>query len=260
MPYADVNGLHLYYETEGDGRPTVLLHGGLGTTNMFGPVRTLLAKGRKVIAVDMQGHGRTADIDRPIHPKLLAQDIAALIEHLRIGPADVVGYSLGAVTALWVAIQRPELVRKLVCCSTIWRNSAFYPQIREMQRQTTPQSVEFMKQTPMYTEYAKVAPRPDDFTTVFLKLNALMNEDLDFSKDVAKITAPVLVVQGDADIVPPSHAVELFGILGGGQRDGGWDRAGMPKSHLAILPGLTHYDIFMAPQLAEVAILFLDSD
>jgi pimeloyl-ACP methyl ester carboxylesterase len=259
MPYVDVNGLHLYYESEGQGRPLVLLHGGLGTTSMFGPVRTALAKGRRVIAVDLQGHGRTADIDRPIHPKTLALDVAGLIEQLQLAPADVMGYSLGAAVALWLAIQRAPLVRRLVCCSTIFRNRAFYPEIHDIQKQTTPATAEMMKQTPLYAEYAKVAPRVEDFTKVFMKLNDLMREDLDFSSEIPKITAPVLVVQGDADIVPPSHAVELFGLLGGGARDGGWDRSGVPRSHLAILPGLTHYDIFVSPELAQVAIPFLDA-
>jgi pimeloyl-ACP methyl ester carboxylesterase len=260
MPYADVNDLHMYYETEGEGRPLILLHGGLGTTSMFGANRTALAKGHKVIAVDLQGHGRTADIDRPIHPKLMAGDIVALIEHLRLGRTDIMGYSLGSGVALWVAILRPDLVRRLVVVSTIFRNAAFYPEIRAMQAQTTPQAVEMMKQTPMYAEYTRVAPRVEDFSRLFLKLNDLMKEDLDFSKDIAKITAPVLVVQGDADIVPPSHAVELFGLLGGGKRDGGWDGSGIPKSHLAILPGVTHYNSFASPQLADVAIPFLDAD
>jgi pimeloyl-ACP methyl ester carboxylesterase len=258
MPYADVNGLHLYYETEGDGSPLILLHGGLGTTSMFGANRTALAEHHRVIAVDLQGHGRTADIDRPIDPKLMAGDIVALIEQLRLGKTDLMGYSLGSGVALWVAILRPDLVGRLVVVSTIFRNAAFYPEIRAMQAQMTPQAAEGMKQTPMYAEYARVAPRVEDFTRVFMKLNTLMKTDLDFSKDIATIAAPVLVVQGDADIVPPSHAVELFGLLGGGQRDAGWDGSGMPKSHLAILPGLTHYDIFAAPQLAEVVIPFLE--
>src|SRR5213593_2929972 len=118
MPYADLNGLHMYYETEGAGGPLVLLHGGLGSSGMFGPVRTALAKGRRVIAPDLQAHGRTADIDRPIDPKTMAGDIIALIEQLKIGKTDLMGYSLGSAVALHVAIQRPDLVRRLVAVST----------------------------------------------------------------------------------------------------------------------------------------------
>jgi pimeloyl-ACP methyl ester carboxylesterase len=260
VSYADVNGLHMYYETHGNGRPLILLHGGLGSTSMFGPNLPALAKGRRVIAVDLQGHGRTADIDRPIHPKTMAGDIIALIEQLKLGKTDLMGYSLGSGVAMWVAILRPDLVRKVVAASTILRRDAFYPEILEQQAQVNENAAEWMKQTPIYAEYAKVAPRVEDFPRLLEKLGTLMKEPMDATKDVATITIPVLLVQGDSDIVPPSHAVELFGLLGGGKRDGGWDGSGVPKSHLAILPGVTHYTMFSDPALAAVAIPFLDAD
>jgi len=261
MPYVDVNGLHMYYEKEGSGRPLVLLHGGMGDGRMFGPVRTMLAKGRTVYAVDLQGHGRTADIDRPIHPRTMAGDIIAMIEQLRLGKVDLMGYSLGSGTAIWTAILRPDLVRKVVACSTVLRDTAFYTDIKAQQAQMDADAtVEAMKQTPMYTSYTAVAPRPEDFGRLFKKLAALMAEPMDATEDVRKITVPVLVVQGDSDIVPPSHGVEFFGLLGGGKRDGGWMGEGVPKSRLAILPGLTHYNICAAPPLADVAIPFLDAD
>ena len=261
MPYADVNGLHMYYETQGEGRPLILIHGGMMSGAAFGPVREMLAKGRKVYAVDLQAHGRTADIDRPIHPKTMAGDIIAMIEQLRLGKVDLMGYSLGAGTALWTAILRPDLVRKVVACSTVLRDTAFYPEIRAQQAQMkTDEAVAGMKQTPLYTSYTAVAPRPEDFGRLFTKLADLMREPMDATKEVAKITAPVLLVQADADIVPPSYAVELFNMLGGGKRDGGWMGEGIPKSHLAILPGLTHYNIGESPELARVAIPFLDAD
>jgi len=260
MPYADVNGLHMYYETEGSGRPLVLIHGGLMSASMFGPMRTELAKARKVIAVDLQGHGRTADIDRPLHPKAMAGDIVALIEQQKLGRVDLMGNSLGAGVALWVAILRPDLVRKVVACSTVLRRDAFYPDILAQQGQVNANAAEMMKQTPMYQEYAKVAPRVEDFPRLLEKIGAMMAEPMDATKDVATIKLPVMVVQGDSDIVPPSHAVEIFGLLGGGKRDGGWMGEGVPKSRLAILPGLTHYNVFTSPELARVAIPFLDSD
>ena len=157
MSYVDVNGLHMYYETEGSGRPLVLIHGGLMSASMFGPMRTELAKARKVIAVDLQGHGRTADIDRPLHPKAMAGDIVALIEQQKLGRVDLMGNSLGAGVALWVAILRPDLVRKVVACSTVLRRDAFYPDILAQQGQVNANAAEMMKQTPMYREYAKVA-------------------------------------------------------------------------------------------------------
>jgi len=231
--YATVNGIKLYYETHGTGKPLILLHGGLGAIEMFGPNLPTLAKGRQVIAVDLQGHGRTADIDRPLSVALMADDIAALIKHLNLESADVMGYSLGGGVALQTAIRHPEVVRKLVVVSTPFRRDAFYPDILAQQGQVGAAAAEAMKQTPMY-------------------------QDFDFSKEIAGITATTLIVAGDADIFPPAHAVELFGLLGGGKRDGGWDGSGRPKSRLAILPGLTHYTLFSAPALAVTVIPFLD--
>ncbi len=256
--YADVNGLHLYYEIAGRGRPLILLHGGLGAIEMFGPNLAALAKGRQVIAVDLQGHGRTADIDRPFSLELMADDIAALIKHLGLGSADIMGYSLGGGVALQVAVRHPEVVRKLVLVSTPIRRSDFYPEILAQQGQIGPQTAEQMKGTPMYQLYASLAPRPEDFPRLLGKIGEFMAKDYDFSAQVRGITAPTLVVAGDADIFPPAHAVELFGLLGGGQRDGGWDGSGLGKSRLAILPGLTHYTIFSAPALGAAVIPFLD--
>src|SRR3982074_2565307 len=135
MSYADVNGIKLYYETHGAGRPLVLLHGGLGWSGMFGPNLAELAKGRQVIAVDLQAHGRTADIDRPLSTELMADDIAALIRHLKLERPDIMGYSLGGGVALQTAIRHPELVGKLVVVSAPIRRSAFYPDILTQQGQ-----------------------------------------------------------------------------------------------------------------------------
>ena len=256
--YADVNGIKLYYETHGKGRPLVLLHGGLGAIEMFGPNLPALAKGRQLIAVDLQGHGRTADIDRPLSVELMADDIAALIKHLGIDSADVMGYSLGGGVALLTAIRHPEVVRKLIVVSTPFRRNGFYPDILAQQGQVTAAAAEQMKQTPMYQLYASLAPRPEDWARLLGKIGEAMKVDYDYSSQIPGIKARTLVVAGDADIFPPSHAVELFGLLGGGQRDGGWDGSGQPKSRLAILPGLTHYTIFNSPALATTAIAFLD--
>ncbi|HZI21084.1 MAG TPA: alpha/beta hydrolase [Gemmatimonadales bacterium] len=256
--YADVNGIKLYYEIHGTGRPLVLLHGGLGALEMFGPNLTALAKGHRVIAVDLQGHGRTADIDRPLSVALMADDIAALIKYLHLERADVMGYSLGGGVALQTAIRHPEVVQKLVVVSTPFRRNGFYPEILAQQGQVGAAAAEAMQQTPMYQMYKALAPRPEDWPRLLDKIGAAMKVDFDLSKDIPGITATTLVVAGDADIFPPAHAVELFGLLGGGQRDGGWDGSGRPKSRLAILPGQTHYTIFNAPALAATVIPFLD--
>jgi pimeloyl-ACP methyl ester carboxylesterase len=256
--YATVNGIKLYYEIQGTGRPLVLLHGGLGAIEMFGPSLPALAKGRQLIAVDLQGHGRTADIDRPLSVEFMADDIAALIKYLKLERADIMGYSLGGGVALQTAVRHPEVVNKLVIVSTPIRRNAFYPDILAQQAQVGPEAAEMMKQTPMYQLYASIAPKPEDFPRLLAKIGAAMKEDFDFSKQVAAIKATTMVVAGDADIFPPAHAVEVFGLLGGGKRDGGWDGSGRPASRLAILPGLTHYTIFSAPALAAAVIPFLD--
>ena len=258
--YADVNGLHLYCETHGAGRPLVLLHGGLGSGEMFGPVTERLAEGRLVIAPDLQGHGRTADVDRPISLEAIADDVAALVAHLGHEQVDVMGYSFGGGVALQVAVRHPQLVRRLVLVSTHLRRSAWYPEIRN-QPGPSAAAEPFMKDTPMYQLYARVAPRPEDFGRLLDKMGAWLAWDFDFTAEFAALSMPTLFVAADADMFPPSHAAEAFALLGGGQRDGGWKGEGRPAGGhaLAILPGLTHYDICSSPLLAEAAIGFLDT-
>src|SRR3981081_2259591 len=241
MSYADVNGINLYYETRGSGRPLVLLHGGLGWSGMFGPNLAELAKGRQVIAVDLQAHGRTADIDRPLSTELMADDIAALIKHLKLERPDVMGYSLGGGVAVLIAIRHPEGVGKRVPVSAPIRRSAFYADILAQQGQVGPAAAEAMKQTPMYQSYASIAPRPEDWAPRLGKIGDAMKKDFDFSKEVAKITVPTMIVAADADLFPPAHAVEVFGLLGGGQRDGGWDGSGRPEGRAAAPPGAPPY-------------------
>lgn len=256
--YAPVNGLRLYYEIYGTGDPLILLHGGLGAIEMFGSNIQALAKTHKVIAVDLQGHGRTADIDRPLRAELMADDIFELLKYLEIEKADIMGYSLGGIVSLQIAIRHPEVVRKLVVVSAPFKRDGFYPEILAQQVQMGPASAEFMKQTPMYQLYTKIAPRIEDWPVLITKMGELIKTDYDLSAMVKTIRIPVLIVAADADILPPSHAVEFFSLLGGGQRDGGWDGSGKPNSHLAILPGLTHYNIFMSPALASTVLWFLD--
>ncbi|MFL5644546.1 MAG: alpha/beta fold hydrolase [Chloroflexota bacterium] len=260
--YADVNGIHLYYERHGSGRPLVLLHGGLMSSETFGPLLPALAAGHEVITVDLQGHGRTADIDRPIDPRLMAGDIAALITHLGLDRPDVMGYSLGGGVAFWTAVDHPDLVRRLIMVSTNIKRSAIYPVMLEQQGQVSAASVPFMTETPMYELYQRVAPRPEDFGNLLDKIGASMAKDFDFSEEMRGLTVPTLFVAADADMFPPSHAVEVFALLDGGQRDGGWMREGRPAGGhaLAIIPGATHYDICLSPVLAAAAVTFLDAE
>jgi len=258
--YADVNGINLYYETHGTGRPMILLHGGLGSGEMFGPILPTLTAGHQVIAVDLQGHGRTADIDRPIDVRLMADDIAALIRHLGLEQPDVMGYSLGGGVAFFTAVKYPELVRRLVLVSTNIRRDAIYAEMLGQQTQVGPEAAEFMKDTPMFQLYQRVAPRPEDFPRLLGKIGESMAQDYDFSDEVRGLQVPTLIVAADADMAPPSHYVEVFALLDGGLRDGGWMSEGRPKGGhaLAILPGLTHYSIFASPLLALAATTFLD--
>src|SRR5258706_9451013 len=257
--YAPVNGLKLYYEIHGTGEPLILLHGGVGATDMFAEALPALSKARKVIAGDLQAHGRTADIDRPLSLEAMADDIAALIKHLEMRRADVMGYSMGGGVALRTAIQHPDVVRKLVLVSTAFKKDGWYPEIRAGMAQMGPEAAEPMKQTPMYQLEARVAPRPADWPVLLTKLGEMMKKDYDWSREVAAIKAPTLLVFGDADAVPPAHAVQFFELHGGGKKDGGWDGSGMSNARLAILPGLTHYTIFSSPMLASTVTPFLEA-
>jgi pimeloyl-ACP methyl ester carboxylesterase len=258
--YAEVNGINLYFETLGTGRPLILLHGGLGSGEMFGPTRPTLAEHHQVIAVDLQGHGRTADIDRPIDIRLMADDIAALIDHLGLDKPDVVGYSLGGGVAFFTAVNYPEKVGRLVMASAHIRRDAIPPEMLAQQEQVNAAAAEFMKDTPMYLLYQQVAPRPEDFPRLLDKIGESMAQDFDFTEEVRSLQVPTMIVAADADMAPPRHYVEMFKLLDGGLRDGGWMGEGRPKGGhaLAILPGLTHYNLAVSPLFAATTLAFLD--
>lgn len=258
--YADVNGLHLYYETHGSGRPLILLHGGLGSGEMFGPVIPVLAATHQVIAPDLQGHGRTADIDRPIDERLMADDIAALIDHLGLDHPDVVGYSLGGGVAFHLAVQHPEKVGKAVLASVYYRSDDVHDELKAMQGQVNASAAELMKETPMWELYQRVAPRPENFGQLLDKIGAMMQEGFDYTEELRGIRVPTMLVGADADQAPPSAFVDAFRLLDGGVRDGGWMGENRPAGGhaLAILPGLQHYNIFASPLFAAVTLAFLD--
>jgi pimeloyl-ACP methyl ester carboxylesterase len=260
--YAEVNGVNLYFESHGAGHTMILLHGGLGSGEMFGPTLPALAERHRVIAVDLQGHGRTADIDRPIDIRLMADDIAALIDHLGIDKPDVVGYSLGGGVGFFTAVKHPEKVNRLVMASANIRRDAIPAEMLAQQEQVSAAAAEFLKDTPMYELYHRVAPRPEDFGRLLDKMGESMSKDFDFSEEVRALTVPTLIVCADADMAPPSHYVEVFKLLDGGLRDGGWMGEGRPKGGhaLAILPGLTHYNLAVSPLFAAAVLDFLDGD
>jgi len=256
--YASVNGLKMYYEITGTGQPVILLHGGFGNTEMFMPALEALSKNFKVIAVDLQGHGRTADIDRPMVPDSMANDIAGLIKELNLGTTNVAGYSLGGAVALRLAIQHPELLQKVVLVSCPFKRKGWFPDLLKQQDQMNAASADALKQSPLYQSYLKMAPKPEDFTKLVTKLGTAIQKDYDWSKEVATIKLPVLLVYADADGIMPGHMVEFYKLLGGGLKDPGWDGSGKPTSQLAVVPGYSHYDISTAPVLPELIIPFLN--
>jgi pimeloyl-ACP methyl ester carboxylesterase len=255
---AAVNGIELSYQVFGAGEPLILLHGGFGSVEMFGPNIYALAADRKVIGVDLQSHGRSPAVDRPMRFETMADDIAALIRHLGLEKADIMGFSLGGGVALRTAIQHPDVVDRLVLVSTPLRRSGWYPEMTAAMDSMGPEIAEPFKQTPMYADYQRIAPRVEDWPVLVTQLTGLLKLDYDWTKDSRSLSVPVLTVAGDADGLPPRHAVEFFELLGGGRRDANWDRSGMTKHRLAILPGVTHYDINVAPSLATTVAGFLD--
>jgi pimeloyl-ACP methyl ester carboxylesterase len=258
--YTEVNGINLYYETHGTGRPLILLHGGLGSGEMFGPILPLLTERHQVITVDLQGHGRTADIDRPIDARLMADDIAALIDYLGLDKPDIVGYSLGGGVAFFTASKYPERVGKLVMASAHINSDAMPAEMRAQQAQVNSGAVESLKDTPMYQLYMRVAPHPEDFGRLLDKIGEYMSKEFDLSEEVRGLQVPTMLVCADAEMAPPSHYVEAFKLLDGGLRDGGWMGEGRPKGGhaLAILPGLTHYNMATSPLFAAATLDFLD--
>ena len=233
--YASVNGLEMYYEIHGTGEPLVLLHGAYMTIDAMGEVVPSLAKTRRVIAVELQGHGRTADIDRPLSYEQMADDTAALLRRIGIEEADIFGYSMGGGIALQVTIRHPEVVRKLVLASVYYNKDGVYPEMLEAIETITPEA---FAGTPWREEYDRIAPNPEDFPTLVAKLKEL---DLTFvgwpPEDIQAIEAPALVIIGDSDVVRPEHTVEMFRLMGSGVAG---DLAGLPSSRLAVLPGTTH--------------------
>ena len=234
--YAEVNGLNMYYEIHGTGQPLVLLHGAYMTIDLMGEVVPALAETRQVIAVELQGHGRTADIDRPLTYEQMADDIAALLRHLVIEKADVFGYSMGGGVAFQVAIRHPEVVRKLVVASASYTSDGMHPELLEMIPTLTP---EVFAGSPIEEAYLRTAPHPDDSPTLVAKMKQLDMEPFAWPpEDIRGIAAPTLLIVGDSDAIRLEHAVELFRLLGGGVMG---DLAGLPKSQLAVLPSTTHF-------------------
>lgn len=257
--YAPVNGIDFYYEIHGEGgQPLILSHGGLGTIEMiFADLLPRLAATRQVIAVELQAHGHTADGGREMTYEIMGDDIAALVAHLGLENADVLGFSLGGGAALQTAIRHPEKVRKLVLISTPFKRTGWYPEVLEGMATVNAQSAMYMLETPMYEAYARVAPKPEEWPVLAEKVGALLKRDYDWSADLARLPMPVQLIFGDSDSISPAHAAEMFALLGGGKADG--FEKGKPESQLAILPHTHHIEINTRADLLTPLILpFLD--
>jgi pimeloyl-ACP methyl ester carboxylesterase len=252
--YAPVNDLTMYYEIHGTGEPLILLHGGVGASAMFSDVLPALAEHCQVIPVDLQAHGRTADIDRPFRYESLADDVAALVEHLGFAQVDMLGYSLGGQVALQTVFRHPEVVRKLVVVSIPFKRDGSYAEVLDAFDQMGPSIAEFMPHSPLYQRYPDV-----DWAMLFTKLGDLLRQEFDWSEEIAAIKAPMMLVYADADSIRTTHIMEFYGLLGGGQRDAGQDGSGRPIAQLAILPNATHYNILMSPTFVATVMGFLDA-
>ena len=257
--YVPVNGLEMYYEVygQGGGQPLVLLHGNLSTIGTsFGKVIPILAATRRVIAVEQQGHGHTADIDRPFSLGQWAEDTIALLQQLKIEQADFFGYSSGGAVALEVALRRPDLAHKLVFAGgTSYKRDGLYP---ELQFSGEPPSPDYLDGSIFHQEYVKVAPRPEDWHRLVKKIAELDGTIEGWpSETIAALKPPALIVIGDSDIVRPEHVMEMFRLLGGGVPG---DLVGLPRSQLAMLPGTTHVMIpDRAEWLGSMVLAFLDA-
>ncbi|MBX4931504.1 alpha/beta fold hydrolase [Rhizobium bangladeshense] len=253
-----VNGIDYYYEIRGEGEPLLLLHGGLGQIEMFKPVMPVFTDHRQVIAVDLQGHGRTPLGDRPIELPAIGADLAVLVKQLGYDKLDVFGYSFGGGVALHMAANAPDQVRRLVILSAPYAQNGFFPEMLPQQAAVGAGMAEMMKDTPMFLSYKAVAPDVSEFPKLLDAMGALMREPNEYGDAVAKLTMPVMLMYGDADMIRPEHIVDFYQKLGGGLRDAGWMRENMSKNRLAILPDLTHYETFASPLMANMAMTFLD--
>lgn len=255
------NGVNYYCAIHGQGAPLLLLHGGLGTVEMFTPILPALTKTRTVIAIDLHGHGRTPLGERSKISMLdQGDDLAAVLEQLGYPRVDVLGFSMGAGVAFRLAVQHPERVRRLVLVSMGFAQDAFYPELLAQQAQVSGAIAPMMKQTPMYEIYEKVAPNVAEFPKLLDAIGEAMREPRDWRDDVRKLTMPTMLVFGDSDMFRLEHVVEFYKLLGGGQRDAGWQREHMAKNRLAILPGVTHYDMLDSAALVPTALPFLDAE
>jgi pimeloyl-ACP methyl ester carboxylesterase len=256
LGFAAVNGISMYHETYGEGEPLVLIHGGLTTIGQMEGWVQPLAKTRRVIAVEMQGHGRTADTNRPMSFPMMGDDIAALLDHLKVPKADLVGHSFGGASALRATIQHPDRVRRLVVISSPSARSGWYPEARRGMSQVSAAMAKNMMHTPM-GQFSQQWPEPQIFPQFLDKFGKMMGEDYDWDKDVAQLPMPVLLVFADNDSISQKHIAAFFALLGGGVKEPGWVNTQLSQSRLAVVPGYSHYNFLTSPEVPQIVAKFL---
>lgn len=239
-----VNGMRMYYEVSGRGEPLIVLHGAYMNIPSMGAIIPKLAETHRVYALELQGHGRTTDIDRPITYPDLADDVAAFMDAVGLPKADVLGYSMGAAVGLQLAIRHPERVNRLAAASVSYDAAGTQPEFRAFLPQMT---VEMFVGMPFAQEYRRLAPNPDGFPELVRKLIALEHEPMAWEADVRAMKTPVLIVTGDADVTTLEHSVAMFRLLGGG----GMGDMGkpLPASRLVVMPATSHTAVITQPDL-----------
>lgn len=257
--YVAANGVNYWFEIHGKGEPLLLLHGGLMSTQTFGPTLTQLAQHRRVIGIDLHGHGRTSLGSRAkISPIDIGRDLAVVLQKLGYRQVDVMGYSFGGASGLQLAFQHPALVRRLVVLSAPYAQKGFFAEMLPQQAAVGAAMADVMKNTPMYQNYVALAPRPEEFPRLLDAMGEYMRQEYDWSANVKQLAMPVMLVYGDSDMIRPEHIVSFYQLLGGGLKDAGWMREHMSKNRLAIIPDLTHYESGAAPILAGTVLPFLN--
>jgi pimeloyl-ACP methyl ester carboxylesterase len=251
-------GLKVYYAIYGKGEPIVLMAGGFGDASSMVQTIVPLSRERQVIAIDLEGHGRTPLRATPMTHERNGDDVAAVLRHLKIAKADVAGYSHGGDAAIRMAIQHPEMVRNLIVISTAAERDGWYPSALKGMEAVSAAQAEQFKQTPLYQSYAAVAPHPEQFPTLLDRMGDLMRKDYDWRPEIAQLRVPTLLLFADHDAVSMKHIAEFFALFDGGVRDAGWEgKPAYARARLAIVPGYTHYNFGQGPDMARVIEAYL---
>jgi pimeloyl-ACP methyl ester carboxylesterase len=247
--YAEAaHDLCVYYEIYGQGEPIVVLAGGLMDISSMAQVIGPLSRKRQVIAIDLEGHGRTALRDTPMSHERLGDDVATVLRHLHITQADVAGYSHGGAAALRMAIQHPEMVRNLILISTVFKRNGWYAETRQGMSSVNASMAGGMRSTPIFQNYG----HPDQFPLFLDRMGELLTKDYDWREHVRSLRMPTLLIFADHDSMSMQHIADFFALFGGGIREPGWVNPQFSRARLAIIPGYSHYNLGQGPDVARV--------